>query len=81
MNSQFVRDTAERVVRTFAQALLAFWGADALNVLSADWGEALATSAGAALLALLTCLAGIKFGDPHTASLVDEPGQHAAPEA
>jgi len=69
MTKQFLTDTAERVVRTFAQALLAFWGADALNVLNADWGEALSVAAGAALVALLTCVAAIKFGHSGTASL------------
>jgi hypothetical protein len=43
----------ERAVRTFAQALGAVLGANQLNVLSADWGQALGVAAGAALLSVL----------------------------
>ncbi|WP_062215716.1 holin [Streptomyces sp. NBRC 109706] len=53
----FWRATLERAVRTFAQALVAVLGADAVDVLSVDWPAALATAAGAALLAVLTAVA------------------------
>lgn len=81
MNREFLTDTAERVVRTFAQALLAYFAAGAVNVVSADWGEALTVGATAALIALLTCVVARLKGDSATASFVDAPGKHAAPEA
>ncbi|MCZ7414324.1 holin [Streptomyces sp. WMMC897] len=49
--------TAERAVRTFAQALLAIVGADGLGVADVDWGTALSVSGLAALAAILTAVA------------------------
>lgn len=69
---QFAKDLLERAVKTFAQALIAFWGADGvLDVVSADWGEALSVAAGAALLSVLTSLASLKLGHSGTASATD----------
>ncbi|WP_420903417.1 holin, partial [Streptomyces boncukensis] len=45
---------AERMIRTFAQALIAALGLDTTGVLDAPWGDALSLAGGAALLALLT---------------------------
>ena len=53
---QFWVATAERVIRTFAQAMLSFLGADAFNIVEVTWGEALGISAGAAFIALLTSI-------------------------
>ncbi|MDT0270593.1 holin [Streptomyces sp. DSM 44915] len=53
----FWRATLERAVRTFAQVLAAVLGADAVDILTVDWPAALATAAGAALLAVLTAVA------------------------
>jgi Putative lactococcus lactis phage r1t holin len=33
----FWKAALERAVKTFAQTLVAFWGADALNIVEADW--------------------------------------------
>jgi hypothetical protein len=49
--------TAERAIRTAAQALAALLGADTVNWLEVDWPYALATAGGAALLAVLTAVA------------------------
>ncbi|WP_367134404.1 MULTISPECIES: holin [Streptomyces] len=49
--------TFERVIRTFAQALLGVLGANATGVLDADWAGALSTAGLAAVLALLTAVA------------------------
>ncbi|WP_424891779.1 holin [Streptomyces sp. XH2] len=49
--------TFERVVRTFAQSLLAVLGASATGVLDADWVGALSAAGLAAVLALLTAIA------------------------
>lgn len=83
MSSQFVKDAAERAVKTFAQTLLAYFGASALDILHADWGNALSVSAGAVVLSVLTSLLSVKFGNSGTASLttaVEPAGKHAAPE-
>ncbi len=67
----FITDLIERSIKTFAQALLAYFGAGALDVLSADWGEALSVGAGAALLSVLTSLGSFKLGHSGTASATD----------
>lgn len=71
MNSQFVRDAIERAVKTFAQTLLAFFGADALDVLNANWGNALSVAAGAVVLSFLTSLLSLRLGNSGTASMTD----------
>ncbi|NGO70004.1 holin [Streptomyces boncukensis] len=53
----FWKATAERMIRTFAQALIAALGLDTTGVLDAPWGDALSLAGGAALLALLTAIA------------------------
>ena len=46
-----VEDTVRR------RASIAFWGADAFNIVEADWGEqALALAGGAAVLSILTSI-------------------------
>ena len=76
----FWKDTAERVVATAAQAAILSIGADQLNVLDGGLTVHLGFAGGGAVLAFLKALAaGVK--DPRTASLVDLPGKHAAPEA
>ncbi|KAF0649180.1 MULTISPECIES: holin [Streptomyces] len=54
--SAFWKATLERMVRTFAQAVLAAVGADGLGILDVDWGEAASVGALAAVLALLTAI-------------------------
>jgi hypothetical protein len=54
LNTTFWKATIERAIKTFAQTLVAFWGADAFNIVEADWGEVLSLAAGAAVLSLLT---------------------------
>lgn len=71
VSRDFTIDTVERAVKTFAQALLAYFGAGALNVLSADWGEALSVGGGAAVISLLTSLLSFKLGRSGTASATD----------
>ena len=76
----FVADAAERAVKSFAQGVLATFGAGALDVLNADWGSALSLGAGAAVLSVLTSLLSVRFGNSGTASLtsaVEPAGRHA----
>lgn len=56
--------TAERAVKTFAQALAALLGVEIAGILSVDWGAALASAGTAALLSVLTSLAGSGVGGP-----------------
>lgn len=72
-SKQFWKDTAERAIRTFAQALIAILGAGAVNILAVDWGQALSVAAGAALISVLTSIAASGFGDKGTPSLVTSP--------
>lgn len=59
----FVSATLERMVRTFAQSLLALWGADtAFNILQVDVPAALGAAATAAVLSVLTSLVAGKVG-------------------
>ncbi|WP_459246984.1 holin [Streptomyces youssoufiensis] len=57
LTSGFWRATAERAVRTAAQAALAVLGADATGVLDADWSAAASVSGLAGVLAVLTAIA------------------------
>ncbi|GAA3374749.1 holin [Streptomyces racemochromogenes] len=53
----FWTSTAERMVRTFAQAVLGTVGADQLGILDVDWGQAASVGGLASVLALLTAIA------------------------
>jgi hypothetical protein len=68
VTGDFWLDLAERAIKTFAQTVLATFGAGALDVLHADWGNALALGAGAALLSVLSSLLSLNLGRKGTAS-------------
>lgn len=53
----FWLETVERMIRTFAQALIGALGTGALGILDVDWAGALSIAAMATLLALLTAVA------------------------
>ncbi len=61
----------ERAVKTFAQALVALFVAG-VTVLTIDWPEALAVSATAAVISVLTSIASYGVGPFLGPSLVDE---------
>ncbi len=52
----------ERALKTFAQALLAVLGAGSFGLLDAPWLPALSTAGMAAVLSVLTSIAGAGFG-------------------
>lgn len=52
----FWKQTVERLVKTFAQALLAVLGAGQAGILQVDWGDAVNVAALAAVVSLLTSL-------------------------
>lgn len=53
----YLKVLGERALVAFASSLVALLGAGPLNVLEVPWENALATSAGAALLAILASVA------------------------
>jgi hypothetical protein len=73
MTSAFWKAAAERAIRTFAQAFLALAGAQAFDVLHADWTALLGVSLGAAVLSLLTSIVASEVGAKGTPSLIQEP--------
>jgi len=52
----FWKATVERMIRTFAQAVLGVAGGDGLGIVDVDWGGALSVGGLAAVLALLTAI-------------------------
>ena len=74
LTKQFWIDSAERAIRTFAQALVAILGAGAVNILTIDWVQALSVAAGAALLSVLTSVASSGIGVKGSPSLLPEVG-------
>jgi hypothetical protein len=69
----FLLDTVERLVKTFAQSLLALFVGSQANILNVDWGQALSVAGTAALVSFLTSLLSSKVGEGQSASLVVKP--------
>lgn len=72
----FLKAAFERAVRTFAQTLLAVFGADQFfDVLHADWENALSVAAGATVLSFLTSIVASQVGGtgPSLANEVTSP--------
>ena len=71
--SQFWKDTAERVLSTMAQALLAVIGADAFVPTAVEsWQQGAVIVLLAGLMSLLKCIIAIRVGQEGTPSLVTE---------
>jgi hypothetical protein len=75
MNAAFWRASAERAVRTFAQAFVAYIGTAGATDLSFDWVEGASVSGLATLLSLLTSVAASRVGGagPSLANEVTSP--------
>ncbi|WP_372343146.1 holin [Streptomyces sp. KL116D] len=71
-STAFWKATAERAIRTFAQALAAVLVAGATNLLDVDWVAALGTAGLATLLAVLTAVGTAGIG-PHGPGILEEP--------
>jgi hypothetical protein len=69
--TEFWARAAERAVKTAAQTAVSLLGANAVDVLSVDWQQVASVSAGAAVVSVLTSIAGSRTGDPTDPSLVD----------
>lgn len=63
--------SSERALKTFAQTFLAMIGAQAFDVLAANWTSLLSVSLGAAVLSYLTSIVSAEIGTKGTPSLVE----------
>ena len=71
LTASFWIGTVDRAVKSFAQALLLLWGADAgFNVLHVTVPGALGVAAGAFVLSILTSLVSAPSGDKGTTSFL-----------
>jgi hypothetical protein len=70
----FWKDTLERVIATFAQALLSALPASYVPGVTLPLRGALAVAGGAAALSLLKCLAASRVGDSDSAALLPDEG-------
>jgi hypothetical protein len=69
-NKFFLRQLAERAVKTFAQTFVALAGASQMDWLNLDWQHLAATSLIAAGLSVLTSIASDKVGPIDSPSMV-----------
>ena len=70
---RFWKGAAERSIKTAAQVLVTFLGADLANVFTVDWQRAAGVALGAAFVSILTSLASSQVGETTgTPSLVGE---------
>jgi len=65
----FIKDTIERAIKTFAQSLIAVGLVGATDIVHADWINALSIAALAAVISILTSIVSSNFGDPSTAGV------------
>ena len=71
----FVIAAGERALKTFAQTALSILGAEAVDLLAADWVGVLSVAAGAAVVSLLTSIVSGRYGYPGpslTSEVLDE---------
>lgn len=81
---RFIEAALERAIKTFAQSLIAILAVGQTTVLSVDWRQALAVSATATLLSILSSIASDQFGNygPSLASeVIAPPVKHEHDEA
>lgn len=65
----FLKDTAERAVKTFAQSLAAVMTAGATGVLDVDWMNALSVALLATLVSVLTSFGSGYVGDDSASAI------------
>lgn len=74
----YLKLLGERALAAFASALVALLGSGAVNLLEVPWQDALATSAGAALVAVLYSVAGGAVTSSSTPALTSKETEVAA---
>lgn len=71
LTAAFWTGTADRAVKSFAQALLLLWASDqGFNILEVSWPAALGLGGGAALLSVLTSIVSAPAGDKGSSSFL-----------
>lgn len=75
---QFAKDTAERAVKTVAQAALSTIGVATLGIVEVDWQAVASVSALAGVISVLTSIVSRPLGSDDSASLVAPAGKHSA---
>lgn len=80
--ASFWLQALERAIKTFAQAAVALLTADGIGVAEIEWGGTAAAAGLAALVSILTSLAGAGVGAPDSPSLVPvtTPPRPASPD-
>lgn len=69
--AQFLKDAAERAIKTAAQSILVLWGSShVVNLFDIDFGQTLGVAGGMALVSVLTSVVSEKINDPNSASMV-----------
>ena len=68
-NQTFLKDTAERAVKTFAQSMVAVMTAGATGVQDVDWVNALSVSLLATLISVLTSIGSGTVGDQSASAI------------
>lgn len=72
ISASFVRDAAERALKTAAQTAVGLLTADQIiGLLDVDWGQGASVVGLATLISLLTSVASARVGERGTASLTD----------
>lgn len=72
-NRTFWQASAERCMKTFAQAILALLTGDGIGILDVNWGDILGVGALAALASVLTSVVSAPFGPVGSPSVVEDP--------
>ena len=67
----WLKDAAERALKTFAQSLLATLTLNGVDILHLDWGQALAAAGTATAISVLTSVVSAGVGSKGTASLTN----------
>jgi hypothetical protein len=78
-NTTWLKASAERAAKTFAQAVLALLTGDGLGVLDVNWGDIASVGALAAVASLLTSIVSAPFGPVGSPSLVEDKNAVDAP--
>ncbi len=69
--TRFARETAERAVKSTAQALVLVFAGDKFDALQADWRTTIGAALGALLLSVATSIGSARIGpDPDSPSVV-----------
>jgi hypothetical protein len=68
---RFIKDAAERAVKTFAQVLVGILTVDGADLANVNWKASLVAAGTASAVSLLTSVASAQVGSDESASLVN----------